>query len=98
VSRAFCVILVQNAGIAQKTCSAEGKTCRKRGACGCDVQEMLVLRRSSRQIIVAEEEFLDTDRVRELRALAFESIVKDQDPQREMRWNVFNASPSITFL
>ena len=30
--------------------------------------------------------------------LEFESIVKDQEPHREMRWNVVNANPGIIFL
>ena len=30
--------------------------------------------------------------------LEFESIVKDQDPHRAMRWNVVNANPGIIFL
>ena len=59
---------------------------------------MLVLRCSSRQVAVAEEELLGTERIRELLDLEFEGIVKDQDPDREMRWNVVNANPSITFL
>ena len=98
VSRAFCAILVQNAGIVRKTYRTEGKTCHTHDAYGCDVQGRLVLRRSSRQVVVAEEEFLGTDKMRGLLDLAFESMVKDQGPDREMRWNVGNTYPGITFL
>jgi len=53
VSRAFCAILAQNVGIVRKTCRAEGKMCHKRVTFGRDVQGRLVLRRSSRQVVVA---------------------------------------------
>ena len=56
VSRAFYAILAQNVGIVRETCRAGGKTCHTRGACGCDVQGMLVLRYRSRQVAMAEEE------------------------------------------
>jgi hypothetical protein len=45
-----------------------------------------------------EEEFLGTDKIRGLLDFAFESMVKDQGPDREMRWNVGNTYPRITFL
>ena len=89
VSRAFYAILAHNVGIVRETCRAEGKTCYTRGAGGCDVQGMLILCYRSRQVAMAEEELLD---------LACESLVKDQDPDRAMRWKVVNASPGNTFL
>ena len=58
---------------------------------------MLVLRCSSRQVAGAEEEVLGTDRIRELLDLAFEGSVKDQDPDREMRWNWSTPTPASLF-